>query len=41
MEINEEMKFAAVYAIAGLISDDNLLADYVIPNPLDTELNLM
>jgi malate dehydrogenase (oxaloacetate-decarboxylating) len=34
-EINEEMKLAAVYAIAGLISDDELYADYVIPNPFD------
>ena len=34
-EINEEMKLAAVYAIAGLISDDELHADYVIPNPFD------
>ena len=34
-EINEEMKLAAVYAIAGLISDEDLHADYVIPNPFD------
>jgi malate dehydrogenase (oxaloacetate-decarboxylating) len=34
-EINEEMKLAAVYAIAGLISDDELNADFVIPDPFD------
>ncbi|MFP5110465.1 NAD(P)-dependent malic enzyme [Neobacillus sp. C211] len=34
-EINEEMKLAAVYAIAGLISEDELHADYVIPDPFD------
>jgi malate dehydrogenase (oxaloacetate-decarboxylating) len=34
-EINEEMKLAAVHAIAGLISDEELHADYVIPDPFD------
>jgi malate dehydrogenase (oxaloacetate-decarboxylating) len=34
-EINEEMKLAAVYAIAGLISDEELHADHVIPDPFD------
>jgi malate dehydrogenase (oxaloacetate-decarboxylating) len=34
-EINEEMKLAAVYAIAGLISEDELNANYVIPDPFD------
>src|SRR3954447_11340046 len=34
-EINEEMKLAAVYAIAELISDEELQADYVIPDPFD------
>lgn len=33
--INEEMKEAAVYAIADLISEDELTPDYVIPNPFD------
>jgi malate dehydrogenase (oxaloacetate-decarboxylating) len=33
--INEEMKIAAVEAIAGLISEDELHADYVIPGPFD------
>jgi malate dehydrogenase (oxaloacetate-decarboxylating) len=34
-EINEEMKLAAVYAIAGLISDEDLNPDYIIPDPFD------
>lgn len=34
-EINEEMKEAAVYAIASLISADELKEDYVIPGPFD------
>ncbi len=33
--INEEMKVAAVEAIAGLVNDDELNADYVIPGPFD------
>ncbi|MBO0960099.1 NAD-dependent malic enzyme [Neobacillus sp. MM2021_6] len=33
--INEKMKVAAVEAIAGLISEDELHADYVIPAPFD------
>lgn len=34
-DINDEMKVAAVYAIAGLVSDDELSAEYIIPNPFD------
>ena len=34
-DINEEMKVAAAYAIAGLIDESELTADYVIPNPFD------
>lgn len=34
-QINEKMKVAAVEAIAGLISEDELSADYVIPGPFD------
>lgn len=34
-EINEEMKLAAVNAIAGLVSDQELHADYVIPDAFD------
>ncbi|WP_147532607.1 NAD(P)-dependent malic enzyme [Bacillus marasmi] len=33
--INEEMKMAAVDAIASLVSDEELNADYVIPGPFD------
>lgn len=34
-KINEEMKLAAAYAIADLVSQDELNADYVIPSPFD------
>lgn len=34
-EINEEMKLAAAYAIAGLISEEELREDYVIPDAFD------
>lgn len=34
-DINEEMKIAAAYAIAELITEDELNADYVIPDPFD------
>ena len=34
-EINEEMKMAAAQALAGLISDEELSADYIIPQPFD------
>lgn len=34
-DINEEMKVAATYAIANLISDDELNSDYVIPGAFD------
>ncbi|PYI55627.1 NAD(P)-dependent malic enzyme [Paenibacillus flagellatus] len=34
-EINEAMKMAAVYAIAGLIAEPELRADYVVPAPFD------
>jgi len=34
-KITEEMKAAAAYAIAGLIKDEELTADYVIPGPFD------
>ena len=33
--INEEMKLAAAEALAGLISDDELAPDYIIPKPFD------
>lgn len=34
-DINEEMKIAAAEAIAGLISDEELTADYIIPSAFD------
>ncbi|WP_240374241.1 NAD(P)-dependent malic enzyme [Bacillus piscicola] len=33
--INEEMKIAAVYAIANIITEDKLHEDYVIPSPFN------
>ena len=37
-EINEEMKMAAAEAIAGLISDEELSADYIIPKAFDARV---
>lgn len=34
-EINEEMKLAAIYAIANLVLPEELSNEYVIPNPFD------
>lgn len=34
-DINDEMKVAAAYAIAGLVSDEELNAEYIIPNAFD------
>ncbi|WP_216829284.1 NAD(P)-dependent malic enzyme [Alkalihalobacterium elongatum] len=34
-DINESMKIAAVYAIASLVSENELKPDYIIPNPFD------
>ncbi|MBQ5816435.1 MAG: NAD-dependent malic enzyme [Oscillospiraceae bacterium] len=34
-DINEEMKLAAAYAISGLISDDELNAEYILPAAFD------
>ena len=34
-DINEEMKMAASYAIAGLVSDEELCADYIMPKAFD------
>ena len=34
-DINEEMKMAAAKALADLISDDELSADYIIPKAFD------
>ena len=34
-DINDEMKMAASYAIAGLVSDEELNAEYIIPAAFD------
>lgn len=34
-DINEEMKIAAAYALAGLISDKDLKEDYILPLAFD------
>lgn len=34
-DINDEMKVAAAYAIAGLVSDEELSPEYIIPNAFD------
>ncbi len=34
-DINDEMKVAAAYAIAGLVSDEELRADYILPAAFD------
>ncbi len=37
-DINEEMKIAAAKAIASLVSDEELKADYIIPAPFDSRV---
>ncbi|ADK16871.1 NADP-dependent malic enzyme [Clostridium ljungdahlii] len=37
-EINDEMKIAAAYAIAELISEEELKPDYIIPNAFDLRI---
>lgn len=37
-DINDEMKMAAVYAIAGLVSDEELSADYILPKAFDKRI---
>ncbi len=37
-DINDDMKIAAAYAIANLISDDELSPDYIIPAPFDARV---
>lgn len=34
-DINDDMKLAAAYAIAGLVSDDELTSDFIIPSAFD------
>lgn len=36
--INDEMKMAASYAIASLVSEDELSADYILPMPFDERI---
>ncbi len=37
-DINDEMKIAAAYAIAGLVSDEELCADYILPPAFDSRV---
>lgn len=37
-DINDEMKVAAAYALAGLVSDEELDADYIIPAAFDARV---
>ena len=37
-QINEDMKLAAAYALAGLLADDELREDYVIPDAFDSRV---
>ena len=37
-DINDEMKMAASYAIAGLVSDDELCEDYIMPKAFDERI---
>lgn len=37
-EINDQMKIAAAYAIAGLVSDKELSADYILPEAFDPRI---
>lgn len=37
-DINEEMKVAAAYAIAGIISDEEVNEDYIIPGAFDSRI---
>ncbi len=39
-DINEEMKVAAAKAIASLVSDEELSADYIIPSPFDKRVGV-
>ena len=37
-DINDEMKVAAAYAIAGLVDEKELSEDYIIPTPFDNRV---
>lgn len=34
-DINDEMKIAAAYALAGLVSEEELNSEYILPAPFD------
>ena len=36
--MSDEMKIAAAYAIAGLVSDEELCADYILPAAFDSRV---
>ena len=38
-DMNDEMKVAAAYAIAGLVEEDKLSPDYIIPNAFDKRVS--
>ena len=37
-EINDEMKVAAAYAIADLVSPEELNSEYILPQPFDPRI---
>lgn len=37
-DINDEMKMAAVYALCGLVSDEELNAEYILPKAFDSRI---
>ena len=37
-DINDEMKLAAVYALSGLVGNDELAADYILPPAFDKRI---
>ena len=37
-DINDEMKVAAAYALADLVSEEELTADYILPAAFDTRV---
>lgn len=37
-DINDDMKVSAAYAIASMVSDEELSEDYIIPNPLNDKV---
>ena len=38
-EINDEMNVAASYAIAGLVTEDKLCEEYILPDALDKRIS--